>query len=62
VTRTLILPGFYNSDRDHWQSRWEARDETLLRVIQDDWETPRCTDWVTSWIKRSRRPGRIRCS
>jgi predicted alpha/beta hydrolase family esterase len=46
MTRTLILPGFHNSDSDHWQSRWEARDETLLRVIQDDWKTPRCADWI----------------
>ena len=46
MTRTLILPGLHNSDSDHWQSRWEARDESLRRVIQDDWETPHCGDWV----------------
>jgi predicted alpha/beta hydrolase family esterase len=46
MTRTLILPGLHNSDPGHWQSRWEARDESLRRVIQDDWETPRCVDWV----------------
>ena len=44
--RTLILPGLHNSEPGHWQSRWEARDETLLRVIQDDWETPHCADWI----------------
>jgi serine hydrolase len=46
VTRTLILPGLHDSDAGHWQSQWEARDETLLRVIQDNWETPHCADWV----------------
>lgn len=46
MTRMLILPGLHNSDPGHWQSRWEARDETLLRVIQDDWETPHCADWI----------------
>jgi predicted alpha/beta hydrolase family esterase len=46
MTRTLILPGLHNSDPDHWQSRWEARDWSLRRVIQSDWETPRCGDWV----------------
>src|SRR5438874_11661930 len=46
MTRTLILPGLYNSDPGHWQSRWEARDETIERVIQDDWETPHCAEWV----------------
>ncbi len=46
MTRTLLVPGLYNSDPDHWQSRWEAGDETMERVIQDDWETPHCADWV----------------
>src|SRR5438094_3712104 len=46
MTPTLVLPGLHNSDSDHWQSRWEARDESLRRVIQDDWETPHCADWI----------------
>ena len=46
MTCTLILPGFHNSDSDHWQSRWEARDESLRRVVQNDWDTPRCVDWI----------------
>jgi len=46
MTRTLILPGLHNSDPSHWQSRWEAGDETMERVIQDDWETPHCAEWV----------------
>ena len=44
---TLILPGLHNSDPEHWQSRWEAGDENIYRVIQDDWLTPRCADWVS---------------
>ena len=46
MTCTLILPGLYNSDPSHWQSRWEAGDETMEHVIQDDWETPHCAEWV----------------
>jgi predicted alpha/beta hydrolase family esterase len=46
MMRTLVLPGLFNSDPDHWQSRWEAQDKTMERVIQDDWETPNCADWV----------------
>jgi uncharacterized protein len=46
MKRTLILPGLHNSDPEHWQSRWEIGDETMERVIQDDWETPHCADWV----------------
>jgi uncharacterized protein len=46
MMRTFILPGLHNSGPGHWQSRWEAADETMERVIQDDWETPHCADWV----------------
>ena len=46
MMRTLILPGLHNSDSGHWQSRWEAVDETMERVIQENWETPHCADWV----------------
>ena len=46
MTRTLILPGLHNSDSGHWQSHWEAGDPTMKRVIQDNWETPHCADWV----------------
>jgi serine hydrolase len=46
MTRTLILPGFHNSDSEHWQSRWEARDGSMKRVMQDNWETPHCADWI----------------
>jgi predicted alpha/beta hydrolase family esterase len=46
MTSTLILPGLHDSDPDHWQSHWEAGDQTMKRVIQDNWETPHCADWV----------------
>jgi uncharacterized protein len=43
--RTLLLPGWLNSDAAHWQSRWES---TLghRRVEQDDWLWPRRGDWM----------------
>ena len=43
----LILPGLYNSGPDHWQSRWESTNPEFRRVMQDDWERPRCADWIT---------------
>ena len=46
MTRTLILPGLHDSDSEHWQSRWEARDRTMERVIQNNWKTPHCSEWV----------------
>jgi predicted alpha/beta hydrolase family esterase len=42
----LILPGLYNSGPEHWQSRWEAAHPAFHRVMQDDWERPRCADWI----------------
>lgn len=42
----LILPGLSNSGPEHWQSFWEAAHADFVRVIQDEWETPRCADWV----------------
>lgn len=40
-----LLPGWLNSDPDHWQSLWERRfgDE---RVEQADWQWPRRGDWM----------------
>lgn len=43
--RTLLLPGWLNSDPDHWQSHWE-RQHGDVRVEQDDWEWPRRGDWM----------------
>jgi uncharacterized protein len=42
----LILPGLYNSGPEHWQSRWQAAHPEFRRVMQDDWERPRCADWI----------------
>lgn len=45
TTRVLLLPGWLNSDPEHWQSCWEAQygDE---RVEQSDWNWPRRGDWM----------------
>jgi hypothetical protein len=48
VLTTLILPGLYDSGPDHWQSHWERTDPTCRRVVQADWETPRCEDWAAT--------------
>ena len=46
MSRVLILPGLYNSGPEHWQSHWERAHPDFRRVEQDDWETPRCADWI----------------
>jgi uncharacterized protein len=57
--RTLILPGLYDSGPDHWQSRWERLDASCERVVQREWATPQCAEWVAtldSAIASSSRP------
>ena len=44
-TRTLLLPGWLNSDGAHWQSRWAAL-HGCERVQQADWQWPRRGDWM----------------
>ena len=43
--RTLLLPGWLNSDPAHWQSRWETVHD-CTRVEQADWLWPRRGDWM----------------
>ncbi len=41
----LLLPGWQNSDAEHWQSRWE-RLYGYERVQQHDWMHPLRGDWI----------------
>jgi len=45
-TQILLLPGWQNSDPDHWQSRWESIYGDR-RVEQNDWMRPLRGDWST---------------
>lgn len=42
--RVLLLPGWHNSDAQHWQSCWEQR-YGYTRVQQHDWLRPLRGDW-----------------
>jgi len=45
TTPVLVLPG-YVTPSGHWQSRWEAADGNLRRVLQRDWLMPdRASGW-----------------
>jgi serine hydrolase len=57
MTRVLTVPGLHDSGPEHWQSRWDARDKTMERVIQDDWETPHCAEWVARLDQALERTG-----
>jgi predicted alpha/beta hydrolase family esterase len=43
----FMLPGIGSSGPEHWQSQWERRDPTIVRIEQSEWAAPRCADWVT---------------
>lgn len=44
----LIVPGWRNSARGHWQSLWAERIPGALRVHQDDWVHPSREAWVAA--------------
>ncbi len=44
-TSVLILPGWQNSDPEHWQSLWQAA-HGYSRVEQHDWQRPLRGDWT----------------
>lgn len=46
LASVLIIPGLSNSGPEHWQSIWGTRHPEYHRVEQEEWETPRCADWV----------------
>lgn len=39
-----LLPGWQNSDAEHWQSRWQQR-YGYQRLEQHDWQRPLRGDW-----------------
>jgi uncharacterized protein len=45
-SKILIVPGLGNSDKNHWQSKWEQKHPEFKRVIQKEWDKPKCDDWV----------------
>lgn len=43
----LVLPGLSNSGVDHWQSYWCLAFRNASRVLQDEWDQPTLSDWLT---------------
>lgn len=54
----LIVPDWRNAGANHWQSRWERHFKTAQRIEQDDWQTPRCADWVEHIVAAVEMAGR----
>lgn len=44
----INLPGIGGSDRDHWQSQWEAQDPAFCRFAPSSWGAPELNDWMTA--------------
>lgn len=42
----LTVPGLYGSGPDHWQTRWEER-EDVRRVDLGAWDNPHRSHWIT---------------
>lgn len=47
TTTYLIVPGYTNSGPGHWQSFIEKKYSNVLRVLQDDWNSP-----SSLWVKK----------
>jgi uncharacterized protein len=45
-TKVCILPGLGNSGPEHWQSYWERSHPSFERIMQSEWDTPDCRDWI----------------
>jgi predicted alpha/beta hydrolase family esterase len=46
MTEILLVPGLWNSGPEHWQSHWERERRDCRRVVQREWATPACSDWM----------------
>lgn len=45
-TPILIVPGIGDSDANHWQTRWQRKSGTAVRLAIEDWENPECGLWI----------------
>ena len=46
MDRIIILPGIGGSDKDHWQTHWQAEDAAFTRFEPDSWDAPDLADWM----------------
>ncbi|CAL2108474.1 Serine hydrolase family protein [Tenacibaculum sp. 190524A02b] len=46
MTKYYIIPGYGNSDKEHWQTYFESKLENSKRIVQDNWIKPVLEDWV----------------
>lgn len=48
TTNYFIVPGLGNSGPEHWQTFFEKSGNNFQRINQQDWDSPRCEDWIST--------------
>lgn len=48
MTTLICVPGWLDSDADHWQTLWLKSYPVSDRVVQGDWERPERAAWVAA--------------
>lgn len=48
MIKYFIIPGYGNSDEDHWQTYFEKILPNCQRINQHSWEEPICEDWINT--------------
>ena len=43
-----MIPGWFGSGSDHWQTRWEILHPEWIRVEQESWNEPSLDAWLAS--------------
>ena len=60
MTHTLIVPGLYGSELQHWQSWFEHKLPHTIRVEQADWDNPVLSVWANRVLHYiDQLPGRV---
>jgi predicted alpha/beta hydrolase family esterase len=48
MTNYFIVPGLGNSGPEHWQTFFEKSGDNFQRINQQEWDAPKCEDWITT--------------
>ena len=46
MTNYFIVPGLGNSGPEHWQTYFEISGDNFQRIVQQEWDSPACKDWI----------------
>ena len=51
----LMVSGYTDAQENHWQSRWQRKLKTAIKVEQDDWHKPVAEEWIASFLTTLRK-------